>query len=134
MLRLKTVSPIDYTMRLIEQFSAVLSKILFKKQANEYPEALREIENAYTQLLALDPKFVDSMTGRFGKAEDALYELLQHRFPNIRPEFEAFYERMLARQDQELETGNLPRSEIDEGLSFIRNTGICKIEKGGDGC
>jgi hypothetical protein len=48
------MSPTDYIMRLIEQFALVLARILFKKNAHEYNEALFEIGNAYGQLLGLD--------------------------------------------------------------------------------
>jgi hypothetical protein len=53
--------PADYIMRLIEQFFLVLSRILFKKNAQRYSEALSEIETAYKNLLGLDARQVHSM-------------------------------------------------------------------------
>jgi len=34
---------------------------------------------------------------------------------------ESFYERLMEKTDQELEDGNLPRSELEEGLLELRS-------------
>ena len=56
------MSPADYIMRLIEQFSLVLARILFKKNTQKYIEALSEIETAYQHLLGLDARQVHSLS------------------------------------------------------------------------
>ncbi len=61
--------------------------------------------------------------GEFGLAEDLLYELEKAGYPEIRFEARAFYERLLNKSDEELEAGNLPRKEVEEGLSSIRRQG-----------
>jgi hypothetical protein len=57
--------------------------------------------------------------GEFAKAEDELFGML-----DAEPENEAiknfgltFYQRLQARSDTELAAGNLPRAEVEEGLS-----------------
>jgi len=47
----------DYIMRLIQQFSIVLSRILFNVKIENYDQALREIEQAYRTLLNRDQNF-----------------------------------------------------------------------------
>lgn len=48
----------DYIMRLIEQFTMVLEKILFKKERRQYQEARIDIDQAFTELLGLDREAV----------------------------------------------------------------------------
>jgi hypothetical protein len=213
------VTPIDYIVRLIEQFSRILARIISKKQAKAYTEALFEAENTYKRLIGLEAQLIHSlsdadliewlntgdtldiekcvitaellreeaeikelsgcmredftplyiksfslyhevlnhreipgptihiervqfvvnklesmdlplktryklfrtneMLGNLGKAEDLLYDLIQADYPGIRIEGKDFYERLLRKSDQELETGNLPRKEVEEGLAWI---------------
>lgn len=61
--------------------------------------------------------------GQFAKAEDALHAMLE-----LLPENSAllqlgisFYQRLLAQNDVSLETGNLPRSEVETGLKELRD-------------
>lgn len=63
--------------------------------------------------------------GRYGHAEDVLFELLETGGGDERlaAEGRAFYERLLARDDAELEGGNLPREEVREGLARLRGRG-----------
>ncbi len=211
-------------MRLIEQFSLVLARILFKKNTQKYIEALSEIETAYNHLLGLDARQVHSLSfeeliewlkmgGRFdaekclilaalqkeeaeihelagrpmddglhaeyakafflywealqhdaspesktaldemktlvkkldparltparkfalfryhesseefGLAEDRLYELVKAGYPDIQNEGRAFYGRLLHMSDEKLKAGNLPRVEVEEGLSSIQKKG-----------
>jgi hypothetical protein len=218
------MTPTDYIMRLIEQFFLVLARILFKKNAQKYTEALSEIETSYKHLLGLDARQVHSLSyeeliewlkmggrfdaekclvlaalqkeeaeihelagrtlddglhteyakafllyrealqhdagpeskwaqdemktlvkkldparltpprkfvlfryhesaGEFGLAEDRLYELVKAGYPEIHNEGLAFYGRLLNKSDEELKAGNLPRGEVEEGLSFIQREG-----------
>jgi len=48
----------DYLMRMISQLSAVLARILFAKNAQNYAEALRITQNAYDQLFGLNGELV----------------------------------------------------------------------------
>jgi len=74
-----------------------------------------------TQTSALLMQHYES-TGQFGKAEDALYAILDGGVNNkIALNFGiAFYERLLGRTDTQLENGNLPRAEVESGLEELR--------------
>ena len=56
--------------------------------------------------------------GRFGKAEDLLFEIIEQDASFI-DTGKRFYQRLLKRTDEELEGGNLPRAEVLEGLSRL---------------
>lgn len=57
--------------------------------------------------------------GRYAEAENALYRLLdQHEITE--EEGLAFYQRMMARSDEELEAGSLPRAEVQEGAEELQ--------------
>jgi hypothetical protein len=57
----------------------------------------------------------------YGAAEDALFLLRTRREaePDATTRSRAFYERLLARTDEELERGGLPRDEVREGLESL---------------
>jgi hypothetical protein len=59
------------------------------------------------------------LSGRFAKAEDAHWALLE-RGPWQAGGLVGFYERLLKRSDAELESGDLPRTEVLEGLAEAR--------------
>ena len=54
--------------------------------------------------------------GRFAKAEDILFDLAESRHPNIYSEGVSYFKRLLAKSDDELIRGELPREEVEEGL------------------
>jgi hypothetical protein len=59
--------------------------------------------------------------GAFGKAEDALFSMLQ-TLPAEPTALEfglAFYHRLAAQSDASLSAGNLPRSELSAGLAEL---------------
>jgi hypothetical protein len=58
--------------------------------------------------------------GLFGKAEDKLYELKENNYLNIINEIKAFYKRILKKDDETLEKGNLPRNEIIEAMNKLQ--------------
>ena len=58
--------------------------------------------------------------GFYADAEDLLFDLLQHDEPGMLDEGIAFYERLLTKDDTDLRDGNLPREEVEEGLSELR--------------
>ena len=59
--------------------------------------------------------------GRYADAEDLLFDLLESGEEPLVAEGVAFYQRLLSRKDEELEAGNLPRSEVREGLASLRS-------------
>jgi hypothetical protein len=60
--------------------------------------------------------------GQFARAEDELHELLNtsDNNPEVIDEGISFYEWLLTLQDAELESGNLPRAEVEESLVALR--------------
>lgn len=52
----------DYILRLIEQLTQVLNKILFSKEAKNLTEAKEIIRQAYPNMLGLDPDMIRSMS------------------------------------------------------------------------
>jgi Family of unknown function (DUF6483) len=60
--------------------------------------------------------------GEFGKAEDALYGMLEAEpdHPGIVSFGIAFYERLQSHSDAKLEEGNLPRPELEAALGELR--------------
>jgi hypothetical protein len=61
-------------------------------------------------------------TGQFGKAEDALFAILEADLKN-RAALEfgiSFYERLLGHSDARFTEGNLPRAEVESGLVELR--------------
>jgi hypothetical protein len=65
-------------------------------------------------------------TGQFGKAEDALYAMLEESGNDEEVVLlgRMFYERILRRSDASLGEGNLPRSEAQEGLAELRKLSV----------
>jgi Family of unknown function (DUF6483) len=61
----------------------------------------------------------DERVGRYAKAED-IHRDLADEYPDHAPSVVRFYQRMLSMGDDELAAGNLPRSEVVEGLAQIR--------------
>ena len=61
------------------------------------------------------------LSNDFAAAENMLYELVDDKYDQILKEGIAFYQRLLAKNDEDLEKGNLPRDEILEGLRTFRN-------------
>lgn len=59
-------------------------------------------------------------TGEYSKAEDCLFALVENGFEEALQIGESFYSRLLKRTDQELERGNLPLSEVNEGLQDLK--------------
>jgi hypothetical protein len=55
--------------------------------------------------------------GSFARAEDTLYSLREMDYPDIAEESASFYRRLLSLTDDELDTGGLPRDEVEEALA-----------------
>lgn len=63
------------------------------------------------------------MVGEYAKAEDVLYEILKSEInkSDMISEGQAFYKRLLEKSPEELESGGLPLSEVEEGLQLLAN-------------
>jgi len=59
------------------------------------------------------------LTGRFDRAEDLLFTLIEQDPTYLLAGLE-FYRRLSQRPDNELESGNLPRAEVEESMEELR--------------
>jgi hypothetical protein len=59
--------------------------------------------------------------GRFAKAEDVLFELIDDNYPGVLQAGRSFYNRLLLMPDEELISGNLPREEVLDSLATIES-------------
>jgi hypothetical protein len=59
------------------------------------------------------------LTGRYDKAEDMLFTLIEDD-PRYIPKGLEFYQRLLTKSSDELSRGNLPRSEVEEALQELK--------------
>ncbi|MFC3749885.1 DUF6483 family protein [Paenibacillus sp. GCM10012306] len=82
----------------------------------EIDELLQEVQGyripAKTERLLLP--YLESQ-GRYSKAEDSLYRL-REQGENVAAEGKAWYERLLLKDPEELERGQLPLEEVKQGL------------------
>jgi hypothetical protein len=92
-----------------------------RKSATEAIPALLEALEPYALPVEAERRLIDyhEATGDFAKAEDVLFDLADSGDETARNVGEAFYARLRARSDEELDHGNLPRSEIEEGLAEL---------------
>jgi hypothetical protein len=51
----------DYLMRMLAQLSEVLARVLFQKQAQNYPAAQKIIQNAYQELFGLSGEMLQDL-------------------------------------------------------------------------
>ena len=58
--------------------------------------------------------------GAYADAEDTLFELIDAGHAELVPEGIELYERLLAKPDDALDRGKLPREEVEEGLAQLR--------------
>lgn len=101
---------------------------LMRGEAGELPEFVPKVDEFVAALEEL-PLQTSALlmehyerTGQFGKAEDALYAILDAGPENpTAVEFGiSFYDRMLRQGDVRLADGNLPRAEVEAGLKELR--------------
>ncbi|MBN2413918.1 hypothetical protein JXQ31_19750 [candidate division KSB1 bacterium] len=209
----------DYLMRMIQQLTVALAKILFNKDIRNYDLALKEIDDAFKSMLGWDHDYASSLTSlelfdklelidgkywekclvaaelinqeaqvyelkrgrsplitdlyikaflfylqvvenaqnynidncffnleyianilvneelspdfkyrlcryfelsnQFDRAENIYYELMEEQEKDAKKKINDFYKRLLSRTDAELESGNLPRHEIEEGQRYL---------------
>ncbi len=112
-----------------------------RKALRLYLEVLPELEDAPSSpdlagldavLARVDPTAIPTTgqelllrhyeaAGRFGEAEDLLFDLLHadDHAPETADLARSFYARLLALPDAALDAGNLPREEVEEGLARL---------------
>jgi tetratricopeptide (TPR) repeat protein len=109
--------------------------ILFSDNSINDPDIFVEIEGLLDKLEDYDlPVEIKSQlfqyyerTGRYSRAEDVLFELLEEGDKENEPESNlveqgiAFYERLLRKKDTELVAGNFSWEEVREGLAQLKN-------------
>jgi tetratricopeptide (TPR) repeat protein len=109
--------------------------ILFSDSSLNDPDIFVEIEGLLDKLEDYDlPVEIRSRlfqyyerTGRYSRAEDVLFELLEVDDDENQPESNlieqgiAFYERLLRKKDTELIAGNFSWEEAREGLAQLKN-------------
>jgi len=85
-------------------------------------ETLIEFLSAYAPVPEIQERLIPHFErqGELARAEDVLFELIDAGHEEaVAPGIE-LYERLLSKTDEELERGDLPRSEVEEGLSQLR--------------
>ncbi len=86
-------------------------------------EALTEALSAYPPVPAVQKKLVfhHERQGDFADAEDVLFELVDAGHEDVIAPGIELYQRLLAKSDDELERGKLPREEVEDGLSQLQS-------------
>lgn len=107
----------------------LLLDVFTRDDVDEYPEFVPKVEVFVSALEdAVMPPSTRALlmqhyerTGQFGKAEDALYGLLDSLPGNTEAvDFGiAFYRRLEGKSDAALDGGNLPRAELEAGLKEL---------------
>jgi hypothetical protein len=85
-------------------------------------ETLTEALSEYPPVPAVQKKLVfhHERQGSFSDAEDVLFELIEAGHDDIITAGIELYERLLAKDNDELDRGKLPRDEVEDGLSQLR--------------
>jgi hypothetical protein len=116
----------EYYLKALDLLLATLAR----EDVSDFPEFVPAVERIVLNLqdAPLPPATLSLLmhhyerTGQFGKAEDMLFVLLGANPGNAAViEFGiAFYQRLLAKSDDVLSAGNLPRSEAQDALNDLR--------------
>jgi hypothetical protein len=92
-------------------------------KTEELIERLAEWELPYETQIRLFQYF--EKTGRYSQAEDALFDLVEAGAEGDTLALgHAFYDRLLLKDDDELNAGELPRDEVREGQARLREAGV----------
>jgi hypothetical protein len=87
-----------------------IEQLLQKLDDYELPPPLKSKLFAYYEL-----------SGQYARAEDTLFDLLETgNNRELIASGQAFYTRLLAKSDTDLQAGNLGREEVDEGLAQLK--------------
>lgn len=100
------------------------SDVLPKEYFDEIDALIKKLSSydLPTELLKKLFRF-HGVVGRYDVAENILFDLVG-REPAFATEGVKFYERLRAKTDEELNHGNLPRDEVEEGLAEFLRKGI----------
>ena len=108
----------------------LLLEVLAAGGVSDFPEFASRVEGFTAELagarlpLPTLARLMQHYEGRgeYGRAEDTLYEMLEAepRHPGLTDFGIAFYERLAGQTDAALAEGNLPRPEMEAGLSELR--------------
>ncbi|PYV86201.1 MAG: hypothetical protein DMG90_21755 [Acidobacteria bacterium] len=92
------------------QFSTEIRELLAKLEDYELPDNLKQQLFRYYEY-----------SGEYAKAEDTLFELLETHPADqkIRAQGIAFYKRLLAKSDADLQAGDFSRSEVRKGIAQL---------------
>jgi hypothetical protein len=95
------------------QFSTEIRELLVKLEDYELPNSLKK------QLF-----WHYEYSGQYAKAEDTLFELLEIHPTDqeLRAQGIAFYKRLLAKSDADLQTGQFSRPEVYEGIGQLQRS------------
>ena len=111
---------------------SLLLEVSGRESLARIPDAqryLRQIESLTAALSDYPPVpavqqrlvFHHERQGDFADAEDVLFELVDAGHEDIIAAGIELYQRLLAKSDDELEQGQLPREEVEDGLSQLRS-------------
>jgi tetratricopeptide (TPR) repeat protein len=88
------------SMDLIEKANRLID---LTRETNRPPEVLRRL------------LFYYEARGMFAQAEDVLFQWIENGDAQAKQAGTEFYERLLGKSDEELERGDLPRAEVEQG-------------------
>ncbi len=90
-------------------------------QADNRVDLTIDALKSYELPLAVRRKMVEyfERKGKFDRAEDVVFEIVNED-PGFLQEGISFYERLLLKSDRQLEEGDLPRNEVEDGLAELR--------------
>jgi hypothetical protein len=88
------------SMDLIEKANRLID---LTRETNRPPEVLRRL------------LFYYEARGMFAQAEDVLFQWIEIGDAEAKQAGAEFYERLLGKSDEELERGDLPRAEVEQG-------------------
>ncbi len=115
---------IDFNMRSLYMFVEGIerSKVMIEKDHLKKIDEVIDKLNNYELPEDIKGKlfYYYEYTGKFDKAEDVLFSLVDEDNSYLNKGID-FYERLLKKNDTELEKGNLPRIEVEESLKDLLN-------------
>lgn len=112
-------------------------EVILHNESPELEDCTKDIESILNRIKKYespsDLKFkifqYYELTGQYANAENILFELSDTGYPNIISIGEAFYSRLRNKSDEELNKGNLPRTELIEGLEEFKKLSTCSCKQ-----
>jgi len=103
----------------IEKRTAAINATILKLDEYELPLELSK------QLMAYYEK-----SGRYDKAEDLIFDIMEEDVSFSHEAF-SFYHRLLNKTDTDLQSGNLPREEVEDGMVQLKKK-VANFENTGE--